>query len=129
MLLHISGSVLGYELKSCVFLIPKISISVYKKQKMEKNILWDLFCFQCSLQFDKKSIYDMHLSIIHKYEKRKESILMEIKTEPEEMKSSLKSSDTQENLREEQILNKNSDVMKKQLKQGNEANKVWFIKK
>ena len=25
-----------------------------------------MFCGRCSLQFDKKIIYDMHLSIIHK---------------------------------------------------------------
>ena len=26
----------------------------------------DFYCYQCSLQFDKKSIYDIHLSILHK---------------------------------------------------------------
>ena len=32
---------------------------------MEKKIIKDLYCFQCSLQFDKKTIYDMHLKIMH----------------------------------------------------------------
>ena len=48
---------------------------------MEEKILWDLYCFQCSLQFDKKTIYDIHLKIMHNYISRKES---EIKEEPEE---------------------------------------------
>ena len=26
----------------------------------------DLYCTKCSLQFDKRSIYDMHSSIVHK---------------------------------------------------------------
>ena len=25
----------------------------------------DLFCFQCSLQFGEKSVYDLHLSLVH----------------------------------------------------------------
>ena len=77
---------------------------------MEKKILWDLYCFQCSLQFDKKSIYDMHLSIIHKYKKRKESILKEIKTETEEIEAPINSSDFQENLREKQNLNSTLNI-------------------
>ena len=49
---------------------------------MEQKILWDLYCFQCSLQFEKKSIYDLHLSIIHNHERRKETV---IKREPEDV--------------------------------------------
>ena len=52
---------------------------------MEEKIQYDLYCFQCSLQFDKKSIYDMHLSLIHNYRKRTESFLTQIKSEPEEI--------------------------------------------
>ena len=52
---------------------------------MEKKIMKDLYCFLCSLQFDKKTIYDMHQSIIHNYVSRKESFLTEIKKEPEEL--------------------------------------------
>ena len=51
---------------------------------MEKKILKDLYCFQCSMQFDKKKLYDLHLSIIHNYIERRESFLTEIKQEPGE---------------------------------------------
>ena len=44
----------------------------------------DLYCFQCSLQFDKKSIYDLHLSVMHDYVNRTESFLNEIKHEPDD---------------------------------------------
>ena len=33
---------------------------------MEKGTLTDLFCEQCSLQFDKKCEFNVHLSIAHK---------------------------------------------------------------
>ena len=56
---------------------------------MEKKILKDLYCFQCSLQFEKKSIYDMHLRIIHKYVSRTDSFLKEIKHEPEEVETQI----------------------------------------
>ena len=72
---------------------------------MKRKIIKDLYCFQCSLQFEKKSIYDMHLSIIHKYKKRTESFLIEIKSEPEEMELPLESNDIPANLIEEQDLN------------------------
>ena len=48
---------------------------------MEKKILKDLYCFQCSLQFDKKSIYDMHLSVMHNYVSKTESFSTKIKQE------------------------------------------------
>ena len=35
---------------------------------MEKKILTDLFCHQCQLQFNGKSVYNLHLSLVHKYE-------------------------------------------------------------
>ena len=50
----------------------------------------DLYCFQCSLQFDKKTIYDMHLKIVHNYISRTESFLNEIKNEPEEIELPIK---------------------------------------
>ena len=34
---------------------------------MEKIIIKDLYCFLCSLQFDKKEIYDIHQKIVHNY--------------------------------------------------------------
>ena len=32
----------------------------------------DLYCFLCSLQFESRSIYDLHLSLIHNYKCREE---------------------------------------------------------
>ena len=32
---------------------------------MSQNILRDLFCELCLLQFDKKAVFDMHLSLVH----------------------------------------------------------------
>ena len=52
---------------------------------MEEKIMKDLYCFQCSLQFDKKTIYDMHLKIMHNYIGRSKSFLTEMKKEPEEI--------------------------------------------
>ena len=49
--------------------------------KMEPKIFWDLYCFQCSLQFEKKFIYDMHLSLVYKIKKNIDLI----KTDPEEI--------------------------------------------
>ena len=49
---------------------------------MEQKILRDLYCFQCSLQFEKKSIYDLHLILIHNYKRTKETF---VKKEPEEI--------------------------------------------
>ena len=37
----------------------------------------DLYCKKCSLQFDKKIIFDMHLNIVHKEK-------INIKEEPDE---------------------------------------------
>ena len=31
-----------------------------------ERINMDLFCDNCSLQFDKKIVYDIHLSVVHK---------------------------------------------------------------
>ena len=42
---------------------------------MEENKHRDLFCKQCLLQFGKKLVYDLHLSLVHGEK-------MEIKTEP-----------------------------------------------
>ena len=53
---------------------------------MEKIIIKDLYCFLCSLQFDKKVIYDIHQKIVHNYVSREEpSVLTEIKTEAQEI--------------------------------------------
>ena len=35
------------------------------KMEEQKIILKDLFCTLCSLQFDKKYVFDVHLSIVH----------------------------------------------------------------
>ena len=32
---------------------------------MDKNILKDFFCQVCDLQFDKKSVYNIHLTFVH----------------------------------------------------------------
>ena len=28
-------------------------------------LMRDLYCFECSLQFDKKYVFDVHLSVVH----------------------------------------------------------------
>ena len=62
---------------------------------MEQNILQDLFCFLCSLQFDKKAIYDMHVKIIHGWE-------IKIKQEPkDENQQSLKDTLKQDSISHE----------------------------
>jgi hypothetical protein len=40
-----------------------------------------LFCDKCSLQFDKKIVYDIHLSIIHKTKAVKVEKFIELKEE------------------------------------------------
>ena len=58
---------------------------------MKMKILKDLYCFQCSLQFDKKSIYDMHLKLVHDHKNIAGSIFgTEIKQEPAEIELPLK---------------------------------------
>ena len=44
---------------------------------MEKLILKDLFCELCDLQFDKKSVYDIHMSFVHKKRKIKDESVNE----------------------------------------------------
>ena len=72
---------------------------------MKKKIIKDLFCFQCDLQFDKKSIYDMHLSIVHNYRHR---TVIEIKSEPEEMELPIESGIIPSKVTEDQDLSINS---------------------
>ena len=43
----------------------------------------DLYCLKCSLQFDKKTIFDMHLNIVHN-EKIEEPTDRTSKEEPDE---------------------------------------------
>ena len=47
-----------------------------------------LFCDKCSLQFDKKIVYDIHLSFVHKMniEVKSEEKTVEIKEEEEDGK-------------------------------------------
>ena len=33
---------------------------------LENNILDDIFCKSCQLQFGNKTVYDMHMSLVHK---------------------------------------------------------------
>ena len=40
----------------------------------------DGFCHQCSLQFDSKQIYSLHLWVVHKQENSKRSIKNELKS-------------------------------------------------
>ena len=42
---------------------------------MSQIIFRDLYCEQCSLQFDKKYVYDLHLPLVHGQE-------FKVKTEP-----------------------------------------------
>ena len=46
----------------------------------------DLYCTKCSLQFNKSSVYDMHLSIVHKenVELKKETTCSILEKEIEE---------------------------------------------
>jgi hypothetical protein len=46
------------------------------KMEEQKIVFRDLFCELCSLQFDKKYVFDVHLSIVHKQK-------IKVKTEPE----------------------------------------------
>ena len=62
---------------------------------MEQKILWDLYCFQCTLQFEKKSLYDMHQLIIHKYNNNPKHFANEIKSEKEDKQLSNVSRDIQ----------------------------------
>ena len=50
---------------------------------MEEKIFRDLYCFQCSFQFEKRSIYDTHQLLVHNY-KEKAIGQTEIKIEIEE---------------------------------------------
>ena len=36
-----------------------------KTSKMEQKLLRDIFCFQCSLQFNGKAVYDLHQLLVH----------------------------------------------------------------
>ena len=71
---------------------------------MEQKILLDLYCFQCSLQFEKRSIYDLHLSIIHNYQSRNQIV---IKNEPEDAELLPDLSNIQPTQKEKQELIKN----------------------
>ena len=56
--------------------LPSLTWFIWKKQKhlpsyitcskMKTNIIEDLFCELCSLQFDKKYVYDVHMTLVHK---------------------------------------------------------------
>ena len=74
---------------------------------MEGKILRDLYCFQCSYQFDKKSIYDMHQLLVHNY-KEKPGFQTEIKIEPEETDLTHELDTNLGDLTENQSLNENS---------------------
>ena len=70
----------------------RLSISIFqfqqitKKFKMEQKLLRDLFCFQCSLQFNGKSVYDLHQSLVHGSKDLK--MKKEIKSEKSDQESS-----------------------------------------
>ena len=48
-----------------------------KDSKMKEDINLDLFCFQCSLQFNKKTWFDLHISVVHEHENETEDIRFE----------------------------------------------------
>ena len=77
---------------------------------MEAKILRDLYCFQCSFQFDKRSVYDMHQSLVHNY-KEKTGFQTEIKIEVEEISMS-KESDIGPNNKTENYTSQNSKTEK-----------------
>ena len=66
---------------------------------MEAKILWAFYCFQCSLQFYKKSTYNFHQSIVH-YNKPivNSSYTTAVKKEYQEIESS---NDSISNMKEE----------------------------
>ena len=52
---------------------------------MNFNIRKEFYCFQCSLQFENRTIYDMHLKLLHEYENHAKSIFgVEIKQKMKE---------------------------------------------
>ena len=53
---------------------------------MEQKLLRDLFCFHCSLQFNGKSVYDLHQSLVHG--SKDLEMKMEIKSERSDPESS-----------------------------------------
>jgi len=73
---------------------------------MEQKILWDLYCFQCSLKFEQKSTYDMHLSLIHNQAKKKNTFC--IKSEPEEVEISNHSTIQSKHKEEQELIKKNA---------------------
>ena len=77
---------------------------------MEKKIIKDLYCFQCSLQFDKKTIYDMHLKIMHNYISRSDLFLTEIKNEPGEKELPIQSTNIPITSGEETFVGKFCDL-------------------
>ena len=75
---------------------------------MNVKILKDLYCFQCSLQFDKKSIYELHLKLVHDYRNIARSLFgTNIKVEPEESNMSEKHENNLTKFTKKQIFNKN----------------------
>ena len=65
------------------------------KMNMEKKIIKDLYCYLCSLQFDKRTIYDMHLSLVHNHRRKKDSFLTEIENVTEEIELEIGSNSNQ----------------------------------
>ena len=56
-----------------------------------------LYCEKCSLQFDKKTVYDIHLSSVHKMniEVKSEEKTVEIKKEEDGKKRSTRNPNTE----------------------------------
>ena len=56
----------------------------------------DSFCDKCSLQFDKKIVYDIHLSVVHKIKGKSdiEEKTMKIKNEKSKSNKNLLTSDS-----------------------------------
>ena len=77
---------------------------------MGPKILRDLFCFQCSYQFDKRSIYDKDQTLVHNHEEKK-GFQTEIKIEVKEISMS-KESDIGPNNKIENYTSQNSKTEK-----------------
>ena len=71
-------------------------IYLSENKKMER-INKALYCEKCSLQFDKKIVYDIHLSFVHKMniEVKSEEKTVEIKKEEDGKKRSTRNPNTE----------------------------------
>ena len=63
------------------------SISRHKVFAMSSCTDQELFCKSCNLQFDKRSVFNIHLSLVHGKDLTKENVIFVIKKEEELLSS------------------------------------------